>query len=172
MKNRGIKGTVWIIVLILADRLTKRWAVAGLKDHDPVVLIRGVLELKYLENRGAAFGIFQNRQWFFVLVSVLVLAGIIFLSFRIPREGRFFPLMLCLCLIGAGAAGNMIDRVLHRYVVDFIYFKLIDFPIFNVADIYVTCAAFLLAFLVIFHYREEDLDRIFSPGRERGKADE
>ena len=67
------------------------------------------------------------------------------------------PLRLVLVFLSAGAAGNLIDRVSLHYVRDFIYFSLIDFPVFNVADIYVTCSVFVLAYLIVFHYREEDL---------------
>ena len=69
---------------------------------------------------------------------------------------------MCLYFIGAGAIGNMIDRMFRKYVVDFIYFRLIDFPVFNVADIYVTVAAVLLIVLVVFYYKDEDFDKIFS----------
>ena len=61
----------------------------------------------------------------------------------------------------AGAIGNFIDRITQQYVVDFLYFKLIDFPIFNVADIYVTCAAFAMILLGFFYYKDEDVERIF-----------
>ena len=61
----------------------------------------------------------------------------------------------------------MIDRVFRKYVVDFIYFSLINFPVFNVADIYVTVAAFMLVVLILFFYQEEDLNRVFSKKREQ-----
>ena len=67
------------------------------------------------------------------------------------------PLALCLMMVCAGAVGNMIDRVSQGYVVDFLYFKLINFPIFNVADCYVTIAAASLVLLIMFHYKDEDL---------------
>lgn len=69
--------------------------------------------------------------------------------------------------MGAGAVGNMIDRVFRKYVVDFIYFSLINFPVFNVADIYVTVAAFMLVVLILFFYQEEDLNRVFSKKKEQ-----
>lgn len=69
--------------------------------------------------------------------------------------------------VGAGAVGNMIDRVFRKYVVDFIYFSLINFPVFNVADIYVTVAAFMLVVLILFFYQEEDLNRVFSKKKEQ-----
>ena len=75
-------------------------------------------------------------------------------------ELRFLPLQVCGVLVFAGAWGNCIDRLSHGYVIDFFYFILIDFPIFNVADIYVTVAAFVLVILLLFYYKEEDLDRI------------
>ena len=76
------------------------------------------------------------------------------------REARYWPIRLIAVCILAGAWGNMIDRLRLGYVVDFFYFKLIDFPIFNVADIYVSVGTAVLAVLVIFYYKEEDLDRM------------
>ena len=74
---------------------------------------------------------------------------------------KLLPLRICAVFIFSGAIGNFIDRLKLGYVVDFFYFKLIDFPVFNVADIYVTVGTFILAFLLSFYYKEEDLDRIF-----------
>lgn len=160
MKNQ-IKAVIVWIALILLDQMSKLWVLKTLKEKDPIVLIKNVLELRYLENRGAAFGIFQNKQWFFVIITIIVLIALIYISRRIPMEKRYIWLNLCIYFIGAGAVGNMIDRVFRTYVVDFIYFKLIDFPIFNVADIYVTCSAFLLIYLILFYYKDEEIDVIF-----------
>ena len=77
---------------------------------------------------------------------------------KLPRNRHFVFLEALLVLIASGAVGNMIDRVQFNYVVDFFYFKLIDFPIFNVADIYVSVSCVLLAILVIFFYKDEDFD--------------
>ena len=122
-------------LLIWLDQWTKSLAVQHLMGKPAIVLLPGIFELRYLENRGAAFGMFQGRQMFFFLVAVIV----------------FF-----MSLIVAGAAGNMIDRLTQQYVVDFLYFCLIDFPIFNVADCYVTVAAFCLIGLVMWYYNDED----------------
>ena len=121
-----------------------------------------MFQLLYVENRGAAFGILQNKQWVFLIITAIVLAALIWALPRMSRERHFLPLRLCLCFIGAGAVGNMIDRIFRGYVVDFFYFKLIDFPVFNVADIYVTTSAIVLIFLIVFLYKEEDFDRLFS----------
>lgn len=149
------------IVLILFDQITKNAAAAHLKEQPPAVLIKGVLELYYLENSGAAFGIFQNATWLFILIAATAVIAIAVLLIRIPVNRTYRPLRILLVLIGAGAAGNLIDRIMLRYVRDFIYFSLIDFPIFNVADIYVTVSILLLIILILFHYTDEELSNVF-----------
>jgi signal peptidase II len=139
-----------------------------LKGENPIQLIKGVLEFRYLENCGAAFGSMQGRQMLLLIVTAVVLAGLILGFRKIPKERRFFPLRLTFLLLFAGAIGNMIDRLLHQYVVDFIYIKWIDFPIFNVADCYVTVAAAMLIVLVVFVYKEEELS-FWGGGKERKK---
>lgn len=160
--KRGIKIFVGCVLLIILDQVTKILALQNLKGQNPVTLIPDVFQLFYVENRGAAFGILQNRQWIFLIITVIVLAALIWALPKIPQERHFLPLTLCLSFVGAGAVGNMIDRIFRGYVVDFFYFKLIDFPVFNVADIYVTTAAIILIVLIVFLYKEEDFDRIFS----------
>ncbi len=161
MRNQ-IKAGIICAILVVIDQLSKLWVLKTLKGKEPIVLIENVLEFRYLENRGAAFGILQNKMWFFLIVTVIVLAVLLVFIGRVPETGRFIWMRICMYLIAAGAVGNMIDRLFRKYVVDFIYFKLIDFPIFNIADIYVTCAAFLLIFLVLFYYKDEELDVILS----------
>ncbi|MEY8337288.1 signal peptidase II [Lachnospiraceae bacterium 62-35] len=145
-----------ILILIGLDQWTKQLAVDRLKGKNPFVLWNGVFELRYLENRGAAFGMLQGKQSFFFLVALAVLAAAIFFFLRLPCSRHYLPLGICGSGIVAGAVGNMIDRVSQGYVVDFLYFSLIDFPIFNVADCYVTIGAGLLAFLVLIYYKDED----------------
>ena len=168
-KTRIRQALPVIIVLVVLDQLTKLWALNDLRRNGPIPIWKGVLELLYVENRGAAFGILQNRQWFFFGVTVLILAGVLWVLHRIPGTRRFLPLRLCGYCIIAGAAGNMIDRCFRHYVVDFIYFKLIDFPVFNLADIYVTVSAFSLAALMIFYYKGREIDEIFSKDEVTGK---
>jgi len=142
------------------DQLTKILVVENLKDREPFILIKGVFELQYLENRGAAFGILENQKIFFIISGVIILAGIGYVYTRIPDSRKYMPLRIVSILMAAGAVGNMIDRIRNSYVIDFLYFKLIDFPIFNVADCYVTIAAGLLMVLFLFIYKESDLDFI------------
>ncbi len=150
-----------IVLALVLDQITKFLA-TSLNETGPIVIIDGVFELQYLENRGAAFGILQNQQWFFLIIGVVLTTLIAMLYMRLPKTKRFVPLKICLIFIVAGALGNMIDRVLLNYVIDFLYFSLIDFPIFNVADIYVTCATITLAVLILFYYKEEEFDLAIS----------
>lgn len=156
-KNYAIAAIITILAVAL-DQYTKHLAVMYLKDKDPFVLIQGVFELRYLENRGAAFGIMQNQQLFFIIITTVVMATVLVFYGRIPNTRRYIPMRLCLILLASGAIGNLIDRVLNNYVVDFFYFSLIDFPIFNVADCYVVVTCFLFAFLIIFYYKDEELN--------------
>lgn len=144
--------------LIWLDQWTKRLAVRYLMGKPEIVLVRGVFELRYLENRGAAFGMFQGRQVFFFLVALAVFGAVLFGLYRMPFTRHYLPLGCCMAFIVAGAAGNMIDRLSQQYVVDFLYFCLIDFPIFNVADCYAVIACILFAYLILFFYKEEELE--------------
>ena len=139
------------------DQYTKHLAVMRLKGQDPFPLIDGVLEFRYLENRGAAFGMLQNQRGLFVVMTTLLLAVTLFLLWNMPTQGRYRPLHLMGAVLIAGAMGNFLDRLRLDYVVDFIYFRLIDFPIFNLADIYVSLLCAVGICVILFGpYREED----------------
>lgn len=155
-KGQYIVALACLAAAVLLDQLAKYLAAAYLKGKPSKVLIDGVFELQYLENRGAAFGMMQNMQYIFVTGAVVICAVIVYLYIRIPHTARYFPLRVCAVLLCAGAVGNMIDRIRLNYVVDFLYFSLIDFPIFNVADCYVVVSCIVFALLMLFYYREED----------------
>ena len=155
-----------VLVLTALDQWTKWLAVTHLKDKEAFVLWEGIFELRYLENRGAAFGMLQNQRMVFLVLTVVIMAGTLWIYQKLPQTRRFIPLRLTAAGILAGAAGNMTDRLIHGYVVDFLYFSLIDFPIFNVADIYVTVSSFLLLLLYFFFYREEEFDFLSGKGKE------
>ena len=148
--------------LLLADQYTKRLAVRHLKGRSPFVLLERVLEFSYLENTGAAFSSFSGRQTFLIILTTLVIIVLAWRYFTLPAEARFFWIRMCLLFIISGAVGNLIDRVLRRYVVDFIYFVPINFPKFNVADIYITVGVFVLAALMLFYYSDEECGTMLS----------
>ncbi len=175
------------VLLVLVDQLSKMAASLYLKDQGDLVLIDGVLDLHYLENTSAAFSFdpvsflqktfsfayFTNhpqafvfcKMAFFTVLTIVVVVLIAWLFVRIPNTGRFLPANLILTFFVAGALGNFIDRIRLQHVIDFIYFKLINFPVFNVADIYVTVSAVLLVILGLFYYKDKDYDEIFPPAK-------
>lgn len=149
---------ILFFVLIWLDQLTKQLAVSKLKDKPSFPIIDGFLELNYLENRGAAFGMLQNQKFFFIFVSFIVLVAIGYILWKIPEHKKYRWLHISLVAIAAGAVGNnLFDRFSLDYVRDFIYLVIINFPIFNLADIYVCIATFILVVLLLFVYKEEDL---------------
>lgn len=154
--GRCLIAVVLFAVLVCLDLMTKLWAQNTLPEK-PFILIQGVFELRYLENRGAAFGLLQNQRTFFIILTVIFLAAMVYVYMRIPSDKKFLPLRLLVIIVSAGAFGNFYDRLKLTYVRDFLYFSLIDFPIFNVADIYVTCSAVAFFILVVFVYKEDDL---------------
>ena len=103
-----------------------------------------------------AFGLLQNKILFLVLTCIVFFVAIIYLFIKAPATVYYRPLLYTAAIVFAGAMGNFIDRVFRGYVVDFIYFSLIDFPTFNVADIYVTCGITVMVFLMFFRYKEEN----------------
>ncbi len=164
MKNRDLKQQrkaffflfLSSILLIALDQWTKYLAVLYLKEKNPIIIIKGVFELSYLENRGAAFGLFQNHRYIFLCTTIIIMAGVLYVYWKIPKNKHFLPLQFIGIGVFSGAIGNMIDRLLHGYVVDFFYFSLIDFPVFNVADVYVTVSVAFLVVFLIFFYKEEE----------------
>lgn len=147
-----------LILLIVVDQITKYLAVGRLKDHPPFVIWDGVFELHYLENRGAAFGMLQGQKIFFVLIAVIIVAVIVYVLWKAPYQKMYTKLHIALIFIASGAIGNLIDRLRFEYVVDFLYFSLINFPVFNMADIYVTLFSIYLVILLLFVYKESDLE--------------
>lgn len=143
------------VLLVVVDQYTKYLAVVFLKQKISVPLIEGVLELRYLENRGAAFGILQNRQWLFTVFAIVCVIFCAWEGMRLAASGRYTFVRFCLSILAAGAAGNLIDRVLRGYVVDFIYFSLIHFPVFNLADVCVSLSTAGLILSVLFFYRDD-----------------
>ena len=115
-------GIIFFVLLVMIDQLTKKWAVLFLKGQDPVILIKNVFQLYYLENHGAAFGILEGKSAVFICITLIVLALIVYFYVRIPFQRKYRILRIFIVLIAAGALGNFIDRITQHYVVDFFYF--------------------------------------------------
>ena len=165
----AVFAAVLIALLTAADQWTKAVSAEKLKN-EPYVLIRGVLEFRYLENHGMAFSLLQNQMTFFFIGTVVFFSVALYFWFRLPKTRKMRWLRLILIVLAAGGLGNFIDRCRFRYVRDFIYFSLIDFPIFNVADIFVTVSATVLVLLILFYYKDEDFEGVIKK-REKGSPD-
>mgnify|MGYP004516561257 FL=1 len=151
-----LKGCAIIFILTFLDQGSKYLVLTRLKNSPDIILIPGVLQMHYLENRGMAFGLFEGKIPVFVILCVLFFCVFFYVYARIPRTGYYLPLTITSLIMVSGALGNFIDRVFRKYVVDFIYFSLIDFPVFNMADIYVVCSGILLVILVCFKYKNDE----------------
>lgn len=159
--------------LVTLDQAVKGWTVANLKGQGAISLWPGVFELTYVENRGAAFGILQNQRWLFTVLTLIVILGLIYAYFRLTPDRKFRLTRVCCIGVLAGAIGNLIDRIILHYVVDMFYFKLIDFPVFNVADCYVVVCG-ILFFLAVLLQREllDDItERLTRKGRKNDGAE-
>lgn len=154
--KKNILGIFSVFLLVGLDQLTKNLAILHLKDTDGLNILPGIFRLEYLENHGAAFGILQDQRIPLLMVTALIFLILAGVYYKLPRRSRYIPLQIVLILLVSGAVGNMMDRIMYGYVVDFLYFSLIDFPIFNVADCYVVIGVIVAILLVFFFYQEED----------------
>lgn len=170
MKQR-IRHLIYFILLVALDQATKYWARISLKEDGPISIIPGVLKLQYHENTGAVWGIMTDKTELLTVISLILSIFLIALYIKIPQNRRFQPIRIIWIFIMAGALGNLIDRFTLKYVVDFIYIELIDFPIFNLADNYLTLSSILLLILGIFYYKEEDFEFIDNIFKKKSKKD-
>lgn len=145
-------------VLLAFDQWTKHLAILRLKGQEAFELIEGVLEFRYLENRGFAFGMLQNQKFFILFMDAVFMAVVLFFLLKLPAKRKFTSVHILLACVMAGGIGNMLDRLRFDCVVDFIYVVLINFPIFNVADIYIVVSSIWLALLFLFVFKEQDLE--------------
>lgn len=141
-------------VLVFIDQIIKVVIQDWLMPIKDYPLWDGVLHLTYLENRGMAFGMMQNQKWLLIGVTTVVL--LVLVAMVILEKVKSKPTLFTLAVIIGGGVGNLIDRVFRGYVIDYIYVKIINFAIFNFADICVTCGtAVLLAILLVDTIKEE-----------------
>ncbi len=129
--------------MLALDQLTKLWARAAFAVGQAFPLWPDVFELTLTYNRGIAFGLFEGAGQLFAPIAIAIAAGAAWYSWKHPREPRVSH--VALGLIAAGAIGNLIDRLWLGKVTDMLWIRAVNFPVFNVADVCITCAAGLLA---------------------------
>lgn len=173
MKER-IKHLILLIILIAIDQGSKYWVRTVLINKEKIDIIPDVLNLQYSVNTGAVWGVFSGRVDFLKILTLILLIIILFLYFKIPEGRKYKVLKLLAVFIIAGAAGNLIDRFYLGHVVDFIYFEIINFPLFNFADSCLTVSSIILFILAMFYYKEEDFaffGHMFSKRRTESSAE-
>lgn len=149
---------LWIVLsaVLLAgiDQFTKWLVLSYLQGHQPFVIIPGVFEFNYQSNNGIAFGMFPQYQQAFIILTFIALV-LLFIALMTGKLKQYKIVNISGTLIIAGGFGNLIDRVFRHEVTDFIYVKLINFPVFNLADCMVVIGAFILLVFFMFFYKED-----------------
>ena len=173
-KRRIISIVIYIImtsVLTQIDQITKYIAETNLYMKNDVDVIKNVLTFTYLRNDGSAFGMFSGRINAFLLLTVIIVALITYVIIRMPLNKRYLPMYIVCTMLVSGALGNFIDRVRFGYVRDFIYFKVINFPVFNVADCYVTISVAMFIILILFVYKDNEFDFLSFKNKNKNVSD-
>ena len=157
MKKRIPMAILAIIILTALDQLVKHLISTNFQVGQTRKIIDGVVQ-----SRGAAWGSFSGKIVFLLAITFVILLAAIYVYIRLAgnQEKKYTPLRVSLVFLISGAVGNMIDRVARGYVVDMFDFCLINFPVFNVADIFVTCSFIVIVILVLFKYKDDELSEI------------
>ena len=142
---------IFVALIVAADQITKYLTVANIPLYENIPFLPGLLDLTYVQNTGAAFSSFEGQQWLFALIFVVFTGLILWEYFRKSMGFTTFE-RWCIAAIYGGGLGNMIDRVRMGYVVDMIETTFMEFPVFNVADCFITCGCILLmGHLILFN---------------------
>ncbi|MDO4766416.1 MAG: signal peptidase II [Eubacteriales bacterium] len=155
-----MKSIILIAILVFIDQISKIWTVISLKGNAPITIINGVFELTYVENTGVAFGIFANREYGSILLSVftgLVFLFILYFRYKLPLTKKYDTIRFVLSFLIAGALGNLIDRIRLGYVIDMLHFYWFEFPVFNLADSYIVVSTIVLIVLGLTKYRHLEI---------------
>lgn len=146
-------------LLVAIDQGTKLWALQSLKPIHNMTLVEGFMDLTFVENRGVAFGMFAGQRWFILLLTGAIVGVLVYYYRNMPCTKEYGWVRGALLLVLGGAIGNIIDRIFRGYVVDFFEFTFFEWPVFNVADIYVVAGVILLMFLILFVIKEEPVEK-------------
>lgn len=166
----GLYTSIGVLGLVILDQLSKAIAVTNLKNSDSVTVIKGLFALTYVENKGAAWGVLSGRMSILVIITIILIPLFVFCMHKINKNKKLLDssklkgvslLHFDMILLLSGAIGNFIDRIIKGYVVDFFQFTFIDFPVFNVADCYITIGAVLFIIVYMFLLKDEDISLLF-----------
>ncbi len=141
-----------IVFILFADQFSKHAAIKYLKGNRPHKIVEDFFQFNYVENRGAAFGILEHKRLFFIIITLIIIIVLSLYLIKYYDNLSAYTKVAFSMLIG-GALGNLIDRIRFGYVVDFISFKLkgyYNFPVFNIADIFIVVSTMLIIFVIMF----------------------
>lgn len=185
---QGIKRILWwmytaigVSGLVILDQFSKVMAITKLRNNNSITVIRGFLSFTYVENKGAAWGVLSGRMSILVIITVAIIPLFIYGLFKINKNKELLDssklkavsfLRFDMILLLAGAIGNFADRMVHGYVVDFFQFTFIDFPVFNVADCYITVGAVVFIIIFMFLLKDEDINILFKGKKSLKRASE
>lgn len=144
---------LFAVVIVILDQLVKYWVITSIPLYTQLDMIPGLFHLTHVQNTGAAFSAFQGMQWLFALIFLLFTAAIIY-EYFFKRQPFTTLERWCIAAIYGGGVGNMIDRLCWGYVVDMIEVEFIDFPVFNIADSFITCGCILLIVHMVFFNKQ------------------
>lgn len=161
-----IYTVIGVLGFVVLDQAAKALAITKLKNNDSITLIKGFLGLTYVENEGAAWGVLSGRMNILVIITIIIIPLFVLCMIKINKNKELLNrsklkvisfLHFDMVLLLAGAIGNFIDRIVNGYVIDFFQFTFIDFPVFNVADCYITVGAVVFIIIYIFMLKEDDI---------------
>ena len=135
--------------IVAADQLSKLWILGNLPLYEQIPVIDGLFHLTYVQNTGAAFSSFQGQLWLFIAIFVLLTVAVIW-EFATKKMGFSQFERWCIAAVYAGGLGNMIDRLRLGYVVDMVEVEFMNFPVFNVADCFITCGCIAMIVSLVF----------------------
>jgi len=144
-------------VIIVLDQLSKKYVIEELKGKGSLIIIDNILQLTYKENSGTILGFLNNQKLFILFVGVIIITLVFAVLIRLPDAKKYNAANILLSFILAGALANLLDRFNYGYVIDYIYFIGIDFPIFNLADFFILIGCLVIILLLVFYYKENDL---------------
>ena len=141
--------SIFAALIVVADQITKYLTVALIPLYSRVDFIPGLLSFTYVQNTGAAWSMFEGMKWMFAMIFLVLTAAVLYEYFKSPLPFSTFE-RWCIAAIYGGGLGNMIDRVRLGYVIDMIKTDFMVFPVFNVADCFITCGCFAMIFSLLF----------------------
>ena len=176
-KQKLLKNYAGMLLIAAAVFGLDQWTKLWIRNHlalretiTPIPAMGNFFRIIHWKNTGIAFGLFQGLGVLFIVLTVLLSVILVLLIYKLPSGKHYLPLNIIFTLILGGALGNLWDRIFQSYVTDFIYIRLINFPIFNVADICVSLGIVALLFYLLFFYKDSELKELFAFRRKKEES--